>query len=355
MVITVDHLLDKLYEKNQLSKEELIYVLENIHEDSKKKLFYYARKTRDGYYGNKVFMRGLIEFSNICKMDCLYCGLRSSNNNASRYRLTKEEILDCCIEGYKLGFRTFVLQSGEDPWYTEDRMVDIIKSIKSKFPDVAITLSIGERDEEEYKSFFHAGADRYLLRHETASRSLYDKLHPHASFDNRINCLKVLKEIGYQVGAGFMVGLPEQSHEDLVEDLIFLKSLNPHMIGIGPFIPHSETPLANAKGGTVEDTLVMIALTRLMVPDGLLPATTAMGSIHPKGRELALQAGANVVMPNLSPTSVRPKYELYENKICVEDNAGHCRYCIENRIKSIGMVLDTSRGDHWKYSQAKAL
>lgn len=352
-MITVDNLLYKLYEKNDLSREELLYILYNINQDSKKKLFYYACKVRDAYYGNKVYVRGLIEFSNICKMDCLYCGIRSSNKNALRYRLTKEEILNCCIEGYNLGYRTFVLQSGEDPWYTEDRMVDIIKTIKNRFPDVAITLSIGERDKQEYKSFFEAGADRYLLRHETASRKLYGKLHPHASFDNRINCLKVLKEIGYQVGAGFMVGLPDQNHEDLVEDLIFLKSLNPHMIGIGPFIPHSQTPLADAKGGTVEDTLVMIALTRLMVPDALLPATTAMGTLHPKGRELALQAGANVVMPNISPTSVRPKYELYENKICIEDNSAHCRFCIENRIKSIGMVLDTSRGDHCKYWKAK--
>lgn len=351
----LDHLLHKLFEENNLSREELIFLLKNIDENSKDKLFNYACKTRNRYYGNKVFMRGLIEFSNICRKDCLYCGIRSSNKKASRYRLTKEEILDCCHEGYKLGYRTFVLQSGEDPWYTADRMVDIIKSIKRKFPDVAITLSIGEREKEEYQAFFEAGAERYLLRHETASRSLYEKLHPDSSFDNRINCLKTLKEIGYQVGAGFMVGLPGQREEDLVEDLIFLKSLNPHMIGIGPFIPHSETPLGKTKGGTVEDTLVMVALTRLMVPDSLVPATTAMGTLHPRGRELALMAGANVVMPNLSPSSVRPKYQLYENKICLEDEPAHCRYCIEGRIKSVGMELDMSRGDHWTYKEAKAL
>lgn len=354
-VKTLDFLLHKLYVKKELSREKLVFVLKNIDETSKEKLFAYACKTRDKYYGNKVFMRGLIEFSNICKRDCLYCGIRSSNKKASRYRLTKEEILTCCAEGYRLGYRTFVLQSGEDPWYTVDRMVAIIKAIKDKFPEVAVTLSIGEREKEEYEAFFDAGAERFLLRHETASRELFEKLHPTTTFDNRMECLKVLKRIGYQVGAGFMVGLPGQTEEDLVEDLLFLKEFKPHMIGIGPFIPHSETPLAKAKGGTLEDTLVMIALTRLLVPDSLLPATTAMGTIHPKGRELALKAGANVVMPNLSPASVRPKYELYENKICLEDEAAHCRYCIEKRISSVGMELDISRGDHWKYNKAQVL
>ena len=345
---TIDFLLDKLYKNNELSREELLYILENLDDDHTEKLFEYARKTRDRYYGNKVYMRGLIEFSNVCRMNCMYCGIRSENKKAERYRLTSEQILDCCREGYALGYRTFVLQSGEDPWYTADKLIDIIKEIKRLFPDAAVTLSIGERSEEEYRAFFEAGAERYLLRHETASRALYEKLHPGGSFDSRRNCLLAPKKIGYQVGAGFMVGLPGQTKEDLVEDLLFLKELNPHMIGIGPFIPHHETPLKDAKGGTVEDTLVMLALTRLMVPDCLLPATTAMGTLHPTGRERALLAGANVVMPNLSPTVVRAKYELYPDKICTGDEAAECRYCIERRIRSIGMDVDMGRGDHCK-------
>jgi len=347
-VRTLDFLLDKLYKNNELSREELLYVLDNLDDAHTEKLFEYARKTRDRYYGNRVYMRGLIEFSNVCRMNCMYCGIRAGNKKVERYRLTPEQILDCCRVGYALGYRTFVLQSGEDLWYTVDKLEYIIAEIKKLFPGVAVTLSIGEKSEDEYRAFFEAGADRYLLRHETASRALYEKLHPGASFDNRINCLKTLKKIGYQVGAGFMVGLPGQTNEDLVEDLLFLKELNPHMIGIGPFIPHQETPLWGSKGGTVEDTLVMLALTRLMVPDCLLPATTAMGTLHPTGRERALLAGANVVMPNLSPTVVRAKYELYPNKICTGDEAAECRNCIERRIRSIGMDIDMGRGDHCK-------
>lgn len=351
---TLNILLDKIYETNELSKEELLYILQNINGPSRDKLFEYARLTRARYYGNKVFMRGLIEFSNICRMNCLYCGIRAGNKNIERYRLTCEQILECCKEGYDLGYRTFVLQSGEDPWYTKDILVQLITEIKRRFPDVAVTLSIGERPKEEYQAFFDAGADRYLLRHETASRPLYQKLHPGADFDNRMNCLKVLKKIGYQVGAGCMVGLPGQTKDDLVEDLIFLKEFNPHMIGIGPFIPHKETPLRDAKGGTVEETLIMLALSRLLVPDCLMPATTAMGTIHPKGRELAFSAGANVVMPNLSPVAVRPKYELYENKICTGEESAQCRGCIEERIRSVGMQPDMGRGDHSAFSHANA-
>lgn len=338
-------LLDKLYETAELDKNELVYLLTHLDEEHRKVLYEYARRTRDKHYGNKVYMRGLIEFSNICKQNCMYCGLRSSNRNVERYRLTLDEILDCCREGYELGYRTFVLQSGEDDWYTEERLVDMIRRIKGSYPDAAITLSIGERDRATYEKLFEAGASRFLLRHETASRRLYEQLHPTMSFDNRMNCLRTLKEIGYQVGAGFMVGLPGQTAEDLAEDLIFLRSFRPDMIGIGPFIPHSETPLAGEKGGTVEDTLVMVALTRLLVPDALLPATTAMGTLDPEGREKAIRAGANVVMPNLSPTTVRSKYELYENKICTGDEAAHCRHCIELRIAAAGCGVDMGRGD----------
>ncbi|MCX7842095.1 MAG: [FeFe] hydrogenase H-cluster radical SAM maturase HydE [Clostridia bacterium] len=341
----MDTLLEKLYIENNLQKDELAWLIGNISDEEKESLFDYALKTRRRYYGNKVYMRGLIEFSNICRQNCLYCGLRASNSKVERYRLTREEILDCCREGYGLGYRTFVLQSGEDPWYTAERLGDIIRGIKSLFPDTAVTLSIGERSYEEYKELLGAGADRYLLRHEAASRELYEKLHPDMDFDNRINCLKNLKSLGYQVGAGFMVGLPGQTPQHLAEDLCFLKKLEPHMIGIGPFIPHSETPLAGEKGGTVEDTLVMLAIARLLVPDSLMPATTAMGSLHKKGRELALKAGANVVMPNLSPVSVRAKYEIYEGKICTGDEAAHCRHCIEGRIRSAGFEADMGRGD----------
>jgi len=342
-------LLGKLYKYNNLRKDELVYLLKSLDDEHKKILFEYSHQTRLKYYGKKVYMRGLVEFSNVCKQDCLYCGIRASNKKVERYRLMPDEILDCCKEGYELGYRTFVLQSGEDFWYTGEILADIVKSIKRLFPEAAVTLSIGERDRDTYKKLYDAGADRFLLRHETASKWLYEKLHPTMKFENRRKTLYILKNIGYQVGAGFMVGLPGQTEEDLAEDILFLKELQPDMIGIGPFIPHKETPLRDAKGGTVEQTLVMLALARLFVPDCLLPATTAMGTLHPRGRELALQVGANVVMPNLSPVGVRAKYELYENKICTGDEAAHCRHCIENRIKSAGFEVDMGRGDSLRF------
>ncbi len=348
----IHELIYKLNEENSLEKDEIIDLLKNLTGEAKELLFRLASDTRDRIYGKKVFMRGLIEFSSICSRNCKYCGLRASNTLAKRYRLVQEQILECCAEGYRLGYRTFVLQSGEDPWYTVERMTEIISSIKKDFPDAAITLSIGERTRDEYEAMFEAGADRYLLRHETASRRLYEQLHPGMSFDRRRECLKDLQKIGYQVGAGFMVGLPGQTEADLAEDLLYLKKLNPHMIGIGPFIPHSETPLGNEKGGTVDETLVLLALTRLMIPDALMPATTAMGTLVPKGRELALKAGANVVMPNLTPIEERPKYALYENKICQGDEAAHCRQCIEGRIKSVGLEVDMGRGDSVRMEDA---
>lgn len=341
----IQDLLRRLYAENYVPKDDMIWLLENLDEESRELLFDYARKTRDGYYGNRVFMRGLIEFSNICSKNCIYCGIRAGNQNVDRYRLSKDEILACCKEGYELGYRTFVLQSGEDRWYTASKVADLVSSIKELYPDVAVTLSLGERSYDEYKLWYEAGADRYLLRHETASRSLYEKLHPDSDFDNRRQCLYNLKEIGYQVGAGFMVGLPQQTHYDLVEDLYFLKELNPHMIGIGPFIPASGTPLGSERPGKVEDVLVMLALVRLMIPKTLLPATTAMGTLDSKGREKALMAGANVVMPNLSPISTKSKYQLYDNKICTGDESAHCRVCIERRINSTGMKVDMGRGD----------
>ncbi|MCR1934896.1 [FeFe] hydrogenase H-cluster radical SAM maturase HydE [Clostridium tepidum] len=339
-------IIDELYEKNNTSNDKLLYLLNNIDEENKKYLTYKAHKTSLKYYNNKVYLRGLIEFTNYCKNSCLYCGISCQNNNAKRYRLSKEEILDCCKKGYSLGYRTFVLQGGEDPYFTDNKIIDIIKSIKKLFSDCAVTLSIGEKSYETYKKFYEAGADRYLLRHETASKNLYESLHPNMSFENRRLCLKNLKKIGYQVGAGFMIGLPNQTNEDYVNDLIFLKELKPHMVGIGPFIPHKDTILRNQPAGTLENTTTLLALIRLLLPQVLLPATTALGTINPMGREKGLKAGANVVMPNLSPTNVRNKYMLYDNKICTGDEAAECRKCIENRINNAGFSLDLTRGDN---------
>jgi len=341
----VNDLIYKLHKNNFLEKDELVYLLDNLDAEGRKLLTELASETRDRIYGRRVFMRGLIEFSSICKRNCMYCGLRVSNSKAGRYRLSKEQVLDCCRQGYELGYRTFVLQSGEDAWFTKERMVEIITAIKAQFSDAALTLSIGERSREEYAAMYEAGADRFLLRHETASRRLYEELHPGMDFNERRRCLRDLKDIGFQVGAGFMTGLPGQTNEDLAADLLFLKELQPHMIGIGPFIPHSETPLKDERGGTVELTLTMLSLARLMVPDSLMPATTAMGTLDKNGRELALKAGANVVMPNLTPVTERPKYALYENKICLGDEAAHCRQCIETRIRSAGFEVDMGRGD----------
>ena len=340
-------LIDKLYKTNNLSPEEYKELIDSRNPEISEYLFEKARAVRIENYGHDVYIRGLIEFTNYCKNDCYYCGIRKSNREAERYRLTKEQILECCSIGYDLGFRTFVLQGGEDGYFTDERIIDIIRSIKSNYPDCAVTLSIGERSYESYKAFFDAGADRYLLRHETANAEHYGKLHPQAlSLDNRKQCLYNLKEIGYQVGCGFMVGSPFQTTECLVEDLMFIKQLNPHMVGIGPFIPHHQTPFADKKAGTLELTLFLLGIIRLMLPDVLLPATTALGTIHPKGRELGILAGANVVMPNLSPKSVRKKYMLYDNKICTGDEATECLNCMKKRMESIGYHVVVSRGDH---------
>lgn len=339
-------LIDKLYETQSLTRDELLYILSNLDEEHKEYLHKRAHEKRLEVYGNKVYMRGLIEFTNYCQQDCMYCGIRRSNKQASRYRITHEQILECCEVGYELGYRTFVLQGGEDPYFTDDRIEALVKDIKAKYPDCAITLSIGEKSYDSYLRFYKAGADRYLLRHETNSRELYERLHPTMSYDNRQRCLNDLKEIGYQVGAGFMVGLPGQTDEDYVNDLMYLKELQPHMVGIGPFMPQKDTPLATEKAGTAEKTCILLSLIRLLLPNALLPATTALGSIDPKGRELGLKAGANVVMPNLSPVDVRDKYALYDGKICTGDEAAHCRKCIERRIISAGFEVDMGRGDH---------
>lgn len=308
-----------------------------------------AREVADGIYENKVYIRGLIEFTNYCKNDCLYCGIRRSNAKANRYRLTKEEILECCKVGYELGFRTFVLQGGEDPYFTDDRICEIVSAIRTAYPDCAITLSIGEKEKESYERYYKAGANRYLLRHETADEAHYQYLHPkELSLAHRKQCLWDLKEIGYQVGCGFMVGSPHQTKDTLYEDLMFIKELQPHMVGIGPFIPQQDTPFAKETAGTMEETLRLLSIIRLIHPHVLLPATTALGTIHPLGREKGIQAGANVVMPNLSPVEVRDKYKLYDNKICTGDEAAECRFCMQRRMESIGYEVVTDRGD-FKY------
>lgn len=342
----IKNIIDKLYRENNATREELLFLLDNLTEADKEYLVEKAHETRMKSYGNTVYMRGLIEFTNICKKNCIYCGIRRENKDADRYRLTLDDILECVEIGDRLGYKTYVLQGGEDDYFTDERMIEIIKEIKKKYPKNAITLSLGERSYESYKKMFEAGADRYLLRHETATKELYESLHPGASFEERRKCLRDLKEIGYQVGAGFMVGLPNQSNNDLVNDLLFVKEFEPHMCGIGPFIPHKDTPLKNEKAGTVEKTTTMLALVRLLLPNVLLPSTTALGSIDPIGREKGIKAGGNVVMPNLSPTSVREKYSLYDGKICTGDEAAECRKCIEGRINKAGFKVEVTRGDN---------
>lgn len=340
-------LFDKLYQDTQLSKEEYKELLEYFDDKETAEYgFELARKRQKETFGNEVYTRGLIEISNYCKNDCIYCGIRRSNKHADRYRLTEEEILSCCESGYALGFRTFVLQGGEDGYYTDDLLEDMIRKIKEAYPECAITLSLGERSRESYERLYAAGADRYLLRHETANEEHYDRLHPaEMSLANRKQCLYTLKEIGYQVGCGIMVGSPYQTMDNIVEDLFFMKNLNPHMVGIGPFIPQKDTPFGEMEQGSLSMTLFLLAIIRLMLPQVLLPATTALGTIHPRGRELGILAGANVVMPNLSPVKVRKKYALYDNKICTGEEAAECRGCLGNRMESIGYKLAVSRGD----------
>lgn len=309
-------------------------------------LFAEARKVRERHYGKDVYFRGLIEFTNYCKNDCYYCGIRRSNSKVERYRLSLEQILECCRTGDALGFKTFVFQGGEDPWFTDERVTAVIAAVRAEFPDHAITLSIGERSGKSYEAFFRAGANRYLLRHETACEAHYAKLHPSAmSLAERKACLYTLKEIGYQVGAGFMVGSPFQKPEHLLEDLRFLQELKPHMVGIGPFIPQEDTPFGAYPQGSLTLTLRLLSLIRLLLPQALIPATTALGTISPDGRERGLMAGANVVMPNLSPREVRKLYALYDNKICTGDEAAECRRCMEGRIRLFGFVPNMCRGD----------
>ena len=338
----------------KFSDKELKELIENdIYNSS---LAQKADFIRQKVYGKDVYVRGLIEFSNFCKNDCYYCGIRNSNKNAQRYRLSHKEILSCAKIGYKLGYRTFVLQGGEDLSYSDDDYCEIIKAIKEDYHDCAITLSIGEKSKESYKKYFDAGADRFLLREESSDENHYKKIHPsNMSFMSRRKALFDLKEIGYQVGGGFMVDSPFQKTEDLIKDLRFLQELNPDMIGIGPFLSQHDTPFKNFKNGFYKKTLRLISILRLMFPFALIPATTALGTINPFGREEGLKAGANVLMPNLSPQGVRDKYLLYDNKICTGDEAAECRNCLELRIKKAGYRIVTSRGDVSKYKNLQEI
>ncbi len=339
-------LLEKLKTTTELDRDEYLLLIRNrrqVHDHAAK----LAGEARNAIYGNRIYIRGLIEFTNYCKNNCYYCGIRSGNEKADRYRLTPEEIVSCADSGYELGFRTFVLQGGEDGYYSDEVLTAVIEKIKQRHSDCAITLSVGERSYESYRRLKEAGADRYLLRHETVNRQHYGQLHPvQMSWENRMQCLRDLKELGFQTGAGFMVGSPGQTEEDLADELLFLKELKPEMVGIGPFIPHRDTPFCDSPPGSAEMTLFMLSLIRLTLPDVLLPATTALGTVDPMGREKGIMSGANVLMPNLSPVNVREKYLLYDNKICTGEEAAQCIECLKMRIRKTGCEIVTDRGDH---------
>lgn len=339
-------LIDRVVAGESLTVEEYALLIKERNPASAARLAAAATERRQAIYGNTVYIRGLIEVSNICKNNCYYCGIRAGNQNCDRYRLTEEDILSACEEGYELGFRTFVLQGGEDGYFTDERLTSLLRAIKETHPDCAVTLSLGERSRESYQNLYDAGADRYLLRHETATKSHYERLHPSPlSFDERMRCLYDLREIGYQVGCGFMVGSPYQTDEDIARDLKFIEEFKPDMCGIGPFIPHKDTVFADFSPGTLELTCYLLSIVRLIHPPVLLPSTTALGTIHPEGRELGILAGANVVMPNLSPASVRKKYMLYDNKVSDGAESAQSKAELQRRMASIGYEVVTARGD----------
>ena len=342
----IAELIDKLTSEHALSHEEYRVLIDGRTPEAAALLAERACEAREPIYGHTVFTRGLIEISNICKNDCIYCGIRRSNHNVKRYRLEPDTIVSCARDGYEYGYRTIVLQGGEDAFYTDDVLGDIVRRILAACPDTAVTLSMGERSRQSYERLFDAGATRYLLRHETANRAHYERLHPkEMSFDRRMQCLRDLREIGFQVGAGMMVGSPFQTTAHLADDLVFIQDFKPDMCGIGPFIPHHDTPFAHEPAGTLELTLYLLSVIRLIHPHVLLPATTALGTIDLLGREKGMQAGANVVMPNLSPVAVRKDYELYDNKICTGDESAVCRGCLARRMERVGYQLVVDRGD----------
>ena len=344
-------LLNKLSENGRLSEAEFAELLRSCDETLATEAAAIARIKRKGTYGDRVFLRGLLEFSNYCRNDCYYCGLRKSYRGLSRYRMTKEEIISRTDYGYELGFRTFVLQSGEDAFFSDELLCGMIAEIKDRHPDCAVTLSIGERERESYERLFAAGADRYLLRHESCVKEHYVLLHPEEmSFEHRMGCLRMLREIGYQVGCGFMVGSPFQTSGHLAKELCFLAEFKPDMCGIGPFIPKEGTPFEEKKAGSVEMTCFLLSLIRIMLPDVLLPATTALGTLDPEGREKGIMAGANVLMPNLSPVSLRSLYALYDSKICMGEESAECVECLKRRIEKTGCRIEVSRGDHKQFT-----
>lgn len=344
-------IIDDLTNSPSFDRENIQLLLQDLHSENytgplSEYLFAAARFVREPHYGHKVFLRGLIEFTNYCKNDCYYCGIRRSNQNAVRYRLTKEEILLCCKIGYTNGLRTFVLQGGEDMYFSTEKMTDIVSSIKKAYPDCAVTLSVGEKDFVDYAAYFKAGADRFLLRHETADEKHYTLLHPlEMSFAHRMNCLKELKEIGYQVGAGMMIGSPYQTIDNLIADLKFLSEFKPHMIGIGPFIPHNQTPFRDKQAGSVELTLVILSIVRLLLPKVLLPATTALATLSENGTVKGLEAGANVIMPNISPTNIRNLYTLYNNKKITGGESLEGINNLKGMLKQYGYEVIVGRGD----------
>lgn len=336
----------KLLKEKKLSQKEYKTLISAYTAEDADVLAKEACRIRDEVYGKKVFIRGLIEISNICRNDCYYCGIRKSNAHCVRYRLTHEEILECCEEGYKLGFRTFVLQGGEDGYYTDKVLCGILAEIKSRFPECAVTLSLGERTYESYLALFNAGADRYLLRHETADTEHYSRLHPqNLTLENRMRCLNDLRDIGYQVGAGFMVGSPYQTVDHIAKDLCFIQDFKPDMCGIGPFIPHKDTPFGDFSGGSADLTCFLLSVIRIIHPCVLLPATTALGTVSEDGRERGILSGANVVMPNLSPASVRKKYQLYNNKLSDGAESAQCLQQLKERVALTGCEITVDRGD----------
>ena len=325
---------------NEFSRNDIIEILKD--DSNNDWLFSLADKTRKEHVGDEVHLRGLIEFSNICKRQCKYCGLRCEDKFIDRYRISKENIISYAEHAVNMGYKTIVLQSGEDEYYNTDLMCEIIAGIKKL--GVALTLSIGEKTYEEYKAFKEAGADRYLIRIETTDKTLYNQMHPNMDFDNRVRCLENLGRLGYEVGTGCLVGLPNQTIESLADDILFFKEINADMVGIGPFIPHPHTPLKDSATGSFTLALKVMALTRILLKDINIPATTAMETLNPNGRIIALQSGANVVMPNVTTTEYRAKYEIYPNKICINENPDKCKGCISAKIQSIGRTVSTSFG-----------
>ena len=347
--MTNRELIDLLNTQHRLSRTQWVQLFSTYTSDDLEFAMAMAREIAVKRFGKKIYFRGIVEFSNICKNDCYYCGIRCSNRNVSRYRLTPEDILSCCEEGYSAGFRTFVLQGGEDGWFNDDRMCAIVRSIKLKFPDCAVTLSLGERSRESYEKLYEAGADRYLLRHETADSCHYGILHPATlSLENRLRCLKDLKEIGYQTGCGIMVGSPGQTPETLAKDMIYMQEFDPQMVGVGPFLPHQDTPFREEKPGSVDLTLFVLALCRIMLPNALIPSTTALGTVEAEGRKLGVLAGCNVVMPNLSPANVRKKYMLYNNKAGTDLTAQEGIALLRQQMEEIGYEVVIGRGDFRK-------